>query len=103
MHGSAFPVSGWYVDTSGVSSIQVRADSGAWQTATLIPNPTDLPAQYAGDQAVAVDFSYLLNTSGLSDGHHSLYVQEVSDYQSTINELQPYPVLVNVDNHGYIS
>jgi hypothetical protein len=103
IHGSAFPVSGWYVDTSGVSSIQVNIDGGAWQTATLTPNPTDLPAQYTGYQAVAVDFSYLLDVSGVSDGHHALYVQEVSDYNSTINPLSPYPVLVNVDNHGYIS
>jgi hypothetical protein len=103
IHGSAFPVSGWCVDTSGVSSVQVNVDGGAWQTATLTLSPTDLPAQDAGYQAVAVDFSYILDARGLSDGHHVLYVQEVSDYNSTINTLQPYPVYVNVDNHGYIS
>jgi hypothetical protein len=92
-----FPITGWYVDTSGVYAIEVEVDNGGWQNATLVSKPTDLPSQYSSYQSSAVDFNYGLDVTQLTTGHHVLYVQEVSDYNSMVNVLPQSPVYINVD------
>jgi subtilase family serine protease len=76
-------VSGWYLDGSGVSSVQVLVDGTVNGTAAYGDARPDVEAAYPAYSNANSGFHYNLNTTSLSNGSHIIAVKETGDNGGT--------------------
>jgi hypothetical protein len=81
IYGSAFSVTGWYVDTDGIQKIEVYVGGMDEGAATTVAPPASITSQYnypsypSGNDVVGFQFS--LNTKDLANGgSYSITIQE---------------------------
>jgi kumamolisin len=72
----AITVSGWYLDDSGVSNIQVLVDGALSGTATYGIFRPDVEAAYPAYNNANSGFTYSLNTTSLTNGARTITVKE---------------------------
>ncbi|EKN71340.1 cell wall hydrolase/autolysin [Neobacillus bataviensis LMG 21833] len=94
-------VSGWYLDTSGVSKIEVLVDGKSLGQAQYGDPRSDVAKAYPEYQNTNSGYKYTLNTRKLNNGQHTLTVRETGKNGATNLK----SVMVNVQNppaKGYI-
>ncbi|WML54780.1 Ig-like domain-containing protein [Neobacillus sp. PS3-12] len=95
-------VSGWFVDSSGVSKIEILVDGTSVGLAQLNDSRPDVANAFPGYQNPTPGYHYALNTKSLTSGQHALTVKETgNDGGTTVLNNQ----MVNVQNlpvRGYI-
>ncbi len=72
-------VSGWFLDGSGVSKIEVLVDGTSMGTAQYGSARSDVDKAFPGYQNANSGFQYTLNTKNLSNGQHVLTVRETGN------------------------
>jgi len=98
--GQQYQVRGWFLDGSGVSKIEVLVDGNVMGQAIYGFSREDVYSVYPAYNNHNAGYSYLLNTTGITSGTHTLSVREtglnggVTTYQRSINVI---PVQGNID------
>ena len=91
-------VAGWAVDDTAVSSVHIYTDGVDRGAATLgVPRP-DLANEYPNAPPNA-GFSYLLNTTLLANGPHTIAARAMDPATHTVTLLKNVTVTVN---NGYV-
>ncbi|MGG4451228.1 Ig-like domain-containing protein [Brevibacillus porteri] len=71
-------IKGWYLDPSGVSKIEVHLDGTVVGEASYGHNRPDIESSYPQYQNARVGFEYLLDTTQIIEGQHSIKVTAVN-------------------------
>ncbi|MFC4800158.1 Ig-like domain-containing protein [Neobacillus sp. GCM10023253] len=87
-------VSGWYLDPSGVSKIELLIDGNVWSEAQYGLSRTDVGSAFPEYQNSNSGYKTVLKTKDLINGQHTLTIRETGN-NGSINQQS---VLVNVQN-----
>ena len=83
LHGSTitgdFVVSGWFLDGSGVSKIEILVDGKSMGDAEYGISRSDVARVYPEYQNANSGYRFTVNTNNLSNGQHSLTVRETGN------------------------
>ena len=91
--GSAAPVEGWAFGKTAISAVRIFVDGSFKGSATLGDARPDVAAAYPNLAPVNCGWVYLLDTTNLSNGTHSIVVH-VTDASNHEAVLAPVPVTV---------
>ena len=94
-------VTGWFLDNSGVSKIEVLVDGKSMGTAQYGSYRPDVQKVFPDYQNADSGYQFTLNTNILSNGLHSLTVQETGN-NGTITNINSQVDVQNLPVKGFI-
>ncbi len=92
-----YNISGWFLDNSGVSKIEILVDNNFIGYATYGSLRPDIEAMFPEYENPNCGFDYTLNTSDLAKGSHLLTIRETSSGGS---QTSLSPVLFTIGSEG---
>ncbi|MFT8872947.1 MAG: glycoside hydrolase family 25 protein [Sporolactobacillus sp.] len=77
------PINGWFLDASGVKSIEVFVDNQSQGFASYGSSRPDVAAAYPDLNISSCGYTFFLNTSSISPGQHTLQLKELGNDNTT--------------------